>query len=152
MQLPPLPDRNMPLNGSLRPRWASGSVVVFLLLALFQVSAASVAVAASKLQQLAVPVEGHTLTLWAGKCRVPKAAIVLIHGRTWSALPDFDLQVKGRTGKDSRSVMQSLNALGYSAYALDRARLRQEPARRDGLAHSRPCRARCHRDARMARA
>ncbi len=40
---------------------------------------------------------------------------MLVHGRTWSALPDFDLQVPG----DQRSVMQSLNARGYSAFAVD---------------------------------
>ncbi len=66
-----------------------------------------------------MPVEGHTLVLWAREVSRPKGTILLIHGRTWSALPDFDLQVKGRSGKDSRSVMQSLNAQGYSAFALD---------------------------------
>jgi pimeloyl-ACP methyl ester carboxylesterase len=71
--------------------------------------------AAPKLQQLAVPVEGHTLALWAREVPRSKGAILLLHGRTWSALPDFDLQVKG----EQRSVMQSLNAQGYSAYALD---------------------------------
>jgi pimeloyl-ACP methyl ester carboxylesterase len=62
-----------------------------------------------------VPVDGHTLTLWAREVSRPKGVIVLLHGRTWSALPDFDLQVPG----EKRSVMSSLNEKGYSAFALD---------------------------------
>jgi pimeloyl-ACP methyl ester carboxylesterase len=90
-------------------------VSVFFVLVLFGCAGAT-SVAAPKLQQFAVRAEdGHTLVLWAREVRKPKGEIVLIHGRTWSALPDFDLQVKG----ESRSVMQSLNARGYSAFALD---------------------------------
>jgi pimeloyl-ACP methyl ester carboxylesterase len=74
------------------------------------------AVAAPKLQQFAVMADdGLTLSLWGREVAKPKGVIVLLHGRTWSALPDFDLQVPG----DQRSVMQSLNARGYSAFALD---------------------------------
>src|ERR1041384_3539344 len=79
-------------------------------------AAAASALAAPKLEQFAVPTDdGHTLALWARQLPHPKGAILLLHGRTWSALPDFDLQVPG----EQRSVMQSLNARGYSAYALD---------------------------------
>jgi pimeloyl-ACP methyl ester carboxylesterase len=53
--------------------------------------------------------------LWAREVARPRGVIVLVHGRTWSALPDFDLQVPG----EQRSVMQALNAKGYSAFALD---------------------------------
>lgn len=42
--------------------------------------------------------------------------MLLLHGRTWSALPDFDLLIQSDT---SRSVMRALNKRGYSAYALD---------------------------------
>jgi pimeloyl-ACP methyl ester carboxylesterase len=74
------------------------------------------AYAASKLEQLAVTADdGHPLALWARELPKPKGVIVLLHGRTWSSLPDFDLQVPG----EQRSVMQSLNARGYSAFALD---------------------------------
>ena len=59
--------------------------------------------------------DGHPLTLWSREIPRPKASILLLHGRTWSALPDFDLQVPGT----SRSVMQALNQQGYSTYALD---------------------------------
>ena len=37
------------------------------------------------------------------------------NGRTWSSVPDFDLQVPG----ESLSFMDGLNALGYAVYALD---------------------------------
>jgi pimeloyl-ACP methyl ester carboxylesterase len=40
---------------------------------------------------------------------------LLVHGRTWSALPDFDLQVPG----ENRSLMDALVAEGYSAFAVD---------------------------------
>jgi pimeloyl-ACP methyl ester carboxylesterase len=84
---------------------------LFVLLAF----ANAAAVAAPKLRQLAVPVDGHTLTLWAREVSRPKGVVVLLHGRTWSALPDFDLHVPG----EKRSVMVSLNEQGYSAFALD---------------------------------
>jgi pimeloyl-ACP methyl ester carboxylesterase len=45
----------------------------------------------------------------------PRRVVLLIHGRTWSARPDFDLQVPG----ESRSFMDALVAAGYVAYALD---------------------------------
>ncbi|MFY0540680.1 alpha/beta fold hydrolase [Nannocystis pusilla] len=42
-------------------------------------------------------------------------AIVLVHGRTWSALPDFDLQVPGARV----SLMDNLAAEGLAVYAID---------------------------------
>jgi pimeloyl-ACP methyl ester carboxylesterase len=71
--------------------------------------------AAAQLEQFTVRADGHPLALWARQVPKPHAVIVLIHGRTWSALPDFDLQVPG----EKRSVMQALNDKGYSAFALD---------------------------------
>lgn len=59
--------------------------------------------------------DGHVLTVWARIAKRPKAAILLLHGRTWSSLPDFDLYVPG----EQRSVMQALQAKGYATYALD---------------------------------
>ncbi len=66
-------------------------------------------------QRLTVMSDGHPLALWVRAAAKPKGAIVLLHGRTWSALPDFDLQVPG----ERRSVMQALVARGYTVYALD---------------------------------
>jgi pimeloyl-ACP methyl ester carboxylesterase len=59
--------------------------------------------------------DGHVLTLWSKSGEAPKRAILLLHGRTWSALPNFDLQVPGA----ERSVLDALVARGYAAYALD---------------------------------
>lgn len=57
----------------------------------------------------------HPLAVWSRSPANPKRTILLIHGRTWSALPNFDLQVTAR----NRSVLQSFAKLGYAAYALD---------------------------------
>ena len=65
--------------------------------------------------QLTVRSDGHPLALWMRATAKPKGVIVLLHGRTWSALPDFDLQVPG----ESLSVMQAFVRRGYTVYALD---------------------------------
>jgi pimeloyl-ACP methyl ester carboxylesterase len=85
------------------------------LLILLVAAAPSSGWAAARLQQFTVMADGHPLALWAREVRKARGVIVLIHGRTWSALPDFDLQVPG----ERRSVMQALNTQGYSAFALD---------------------------------
>ncbi|HLT40300.1 MAG TPA: alpha/beta fold hydrolase [Enhygromyxa sp.] len=63
--------------------------------------------------------DGHALRLWslapAGE-RDDRPAIVLVHGRTWSGLPDFDLRVGD---DDSLSLMRSLAGLGFATYAVD---------------------------------
>ena len=66
-------------------------------------------------QKLTVTADGHPLALWVRSVRNPNGVIVLLHGRTWSALPDFDLQVPG----EQRSVMQAFVRRGYTVYALD---------------------------------
>jgi pimeloyl-ACP methyl ester carboxylesterase len=87
-----------------------------LVLLVVIVSPAAVWAAAGKLEPFTVEADdGLPLSLWAREVARPRGVIVLIHGRTWSALPDFDLQVPG----EQRSVMQALNAKGYSAFALD---------------------------------
>jgi len=65
--------------------------------------------------QHAVQNAEHSLTLWSRVPHRPTHAILLVHGRTWSALPDFDLQVAAK----NRSVMQALVARGYATYAID---------------------------------
>ncbi len=85
------------------------------LLALALVSAPAAAAQAPALEHFTVVADGHPLALWARRPANPKGTILLIHGRTWSALPDFDLQVPG----ESRSVLANLAARGYAAYALD---------------------------------
>jgi len=70
---------------------------------------------APALEHFTVMADGHPLAVWARRPATTKGVILLIHGRTWSALPDFDLQVPG----ESRSVMAALAARGYAAYAID---------------------------------
>lgn len=64
--------------------------------------------------------DGHELRLWAllppGEPDPERRALVLVHGRTWSGLPDFDLRV----GEDaSLSLMYALADRGIASYALD---------------------------------
>ncbi len=59
--------------------------------------------------------DGHPIAVWARVPPEPRGAIVLLHGRTWSGRPDFDLQVEG----ESLSTMQAFADEGIAAYALD---------------------------------
>ena len=59
--------------------------------------------------------DGHALALWHKAPPAPRGAILLLHGRTWSARPNFDLQVPGTP----RSILDALAYAGYAAYALD---------------------------------
>ena len=62
-----------------------------------------------------VEVDGHPLALWEKSAPAAREAVLLVHGRTWSALPDFDLQVVG----EDLSLMDGLVAAGYAVYAVD---------------------------------
>ena len=73
------------------------------------------AAAAADAQRLEVLADGHPLSVWLKRPANPRGAILLIHGRTWSALPNFDLRVEG----ENRSVMDALTRRGYAVYALD---------------------------------
>lgn len=60
--------------------------------------------------------DGHRLVVWEKRPAArPKGAILLLHGRTWSALPNFDLHAPGQRV----SLMNALVAEGYTVYALD---------------------------------
>jgi pimeloyl-ACP methyl ester carboxylesterase len=59
--------------------------------------------------------DAFQLALWRKAPPSPRRSVLLIHGRTWSGRPDFDLQVPG----EGRSFMDALVAEGYAAYALD---------------------------------
>jgi pimeloyl-ACP methyl ester carboxylesterase len=59
--------------------------------------------------------DGFQITMWRKAPPEPRRAVLLVHGRTWSGRPDFDLQVPG----ESRSFMDALVAQGYAAYAID---------------------------------
>ena len=62
-----------------------------------------------------VVVDGHHFAVWQKKGAQPRAAILLLHGRTWSSLPNFDLQVPG----EKRSLMDALADAGFDVFALD---------------------------------
>jgi pimeloyl-ACP methyl ester carboxylesterase len=66
-------------------------------------------------ERLTIVVEGHELALWVEAAPAPRATLLLIHGRTWSSLPNFALAVSG----DNRSVLDAFAKRGYAAYALD---------------------------------
>lgn len=68
-----------------------------------------------KLIQHIVKANGHPMAIWEKSAPNPTEAILLVHGRTWSALPDFDLQVKG----ENLSLMDGLVEAGFTVYAID---------------------------------
>jgi alpha-beta hydrolase superfamily lysophospholipase len=71
--------------------------------------------AAPLVEQLVTMDDGHKLTLYSRSAENPTAAILLIHGRTWSALPDFDLV----TAQEDLSMMNALVKEGMAVYAVD---------------------------------
>lgn len=73
------------------------------------------AVAENTLLKHTVLSDNHPMTLWEKSADQTKGAVLFIHGRTWSSLPNFDLQVEG----EKLSFMDAMVEQGYSAYALD---------------------------------
>ncbi|WP_323756758.1 alpha/beta hydrolase [Roseivirga sp.] len=69
----------------------------------------------SELVKNTVLADGHPLAVWSKSNPNATEAILLVHGRTWSALPDFDLQVES----EDLSLMDGLVEQGYSVYAID---------------------------------
>jgi alpha-beta hydrolase superfamily lysophospholipase len=58
---------------------------------------------------------GHPMAVWEKKADSAKGIILFVHGRTWSGVPDFDLQVAG----EDLSLMDGMVAQGYATYAID---------------------------------
>lgn len=67
------------------------------------------------LEQLTVAADGHPMRVWARRAARPKGAVLFVHGRTWSARPNFDLQ----TSSGSMSILQAFADRGFAAYAID---------------------------------
>ena len=65
--------------------------------------------------RLPLVVDGHELALWAKSAARPSATLLLVHGRTWSSLPNFDLDA----ADGDRSVFDAFVRRGYAVYALD---------------------------------
>ncbi len=70
---------------------------------------------AAALVEHTVEADGHPMALWEKSAADAEEAILLVHGLTWSALPDFDLQVEG----EELSLMDGLADEGYAVYAID---------------------------------
>ena len=86
-------------------------------------------------QRFTVQANGHPLAVWARIPPAARGAVLLVHGRTWSGRPDFDLDVPGL----HRSVLEALETRGFAAYALDLRGYGQTP--RDGTGWITPRRA-----------
>jgi alpha-beta hydrolase superfamily lysophospholipase len=70
------------------------------------------------LERREVRVDRHPMTVWSKRPPTEsRGAILLVHGRTWSARPNFDLRVPD--GGTNVSLMDALVARGYAVYALD---------------------------------
>jgi len=85
------------------------SALTFLLLV------ASVPALTSELVRHTVMADGHPIALWEKSAEGATEAVLLVHGRTWSARPDFDLQVEG----EELSLMDGLVKEGYAVFAVD---------------------------------
>ena len=74
------------------------------------------AVSRSAIKHDVVVDDGHHLTVWQRRGALPRATkILLIHGRTWSSLPNFDLRVAG----EERSFIDALGSSGLDVLAVD---------------------------------
>lgn len=70
---------------------------------------------AAALEQHTVDSDGHPMAVWEKSPTVPSATMLLLHGRTWSTVPDFDLQVDG----EELSLMDGLVDADIAAFGLD---------------------------------
>jgi alpha-beta hydrolase superfamily lysophospholipase len=59
--------------------------------------------------------DDHPMAVWEKSHDDAKGIILFIHGRTWSGLPDFDLQIEG----EELSLMDGMLEQGYGSYAID---------------------------------
>ncbi|MEQ9403737.1 MAG: alpha/beta fold hydrolase [Cyclobacteriaceae bacterium] len=69
----------------------------------------------AELKRHTVEADGHPIAVWEKSAMSAKEAVLLVHGRTWSAIPDFDLQVEG----EELSLMDGLVKEGYAVFAVD---------------------------------
>ncbi len=59
--------------------------------------------------------DGHPVAVWEKGYDQDLPPILFVHGRTWSGVPDFDLQVEG----EDLSLMDGMIEKGFSTYAID---------------------------------
>ena len=117
--------------------WIAAAGLMLLASAPVVATPASKAAATSErpLEQLTVQVDGHPIRVWARRAAKPRGAVLFVHGRTWSARPNFDLH----TSSGSMSVLQAFADRGFSAYAVDLRGYGETP--RDGSGWLGPTRA-----------
>jgi pimeloyl-ACP methyl ester carboxylesterase len=106
-----MPDRKVMGRKNMHLKYSFAPALILLLLAISPVSEANQA----ELKRHTVSADGHPIALWEKSAAGATEAILLVHGRTWSALPDFDLQVVG----EDLSLMDGLVAEGYAVFAVD---------------------------------
>ena len=95
----------------MRLKYSFAATMILLLLTIAPLLAANKA----ELKRHTVIADGHPIALWEKSAEGATEVILLVHGRTWSALPDFDLQVEG----EDLSLMDGLVAEGYAVFAVD---------------------------------
>jgi len=59
--------------------------------------------------------DGHPIAVWEKGSKPELSPILFVHGRTWSGVPDFDLQVEG----EDLSLMDGMIEKGFATYAID---------------------------------
>lgn len=59
--------------------------------------------------------DGHPIRVWEKSAVNPERVMLLVHGRTWSTRPDFDLQVDG----ENKSLMDGLVQRNFAVYGID---------------------------------
>ncbi|PCJ47140.1 MAG: alpha/beta hydrolase [Gammaproteobacteria bacterium] len=91
--------------------------VAQIIIQLFLFGPSSTSSEAADLTKKLVDSNGHAMALWHKQAEdvASTKQIILLHGRTWSSLPDFDLQVEG----EELSMMDNLMKLGFDVWALD---------------------------------
>ena len=100
------------------------NTIFILIISLFHISCTvNEAKEKAELRQHTVVADGHPIALWEKSSPHANEAILLVHGRTWSALPDFDLQVEG----EDLSLMDGLVDAGFAVYAIDMRGYGQTP-------------------------
>lgn len=71
--------------------------------------------ATATLERHTVDSDGHAMAVWEKAPTNPRATMLLLHGRTWSTVPDFDLQVEG----EDLSLMDGLVDAEIATFGLD---------------------------------
>lgn len=89
--------------------------MMFRILLISLLSGVSAGSLAAVLQAHTVIVDDHPFRVWEKSPAEPSSVVLLVHGRTWSTRPDFDLQVPG----EQKSLMDGLVDRNLAVYGVD---------------------------------